>query len=163
MSSHFKLSSFEGWKTMNKKGFLLVEVLMGLFLLGIVSITCLPILNTALNNLRLVENKMDMTFIAESTIEQLKAFNYNQHYENEYLFDMKLTDLIFLLKGNDVAQITLPLEEPYSPSPYRCTIYKENRGDKLWQIEVEVSHSKEEKINNIRMVTIMVIPEPEKK
>ena len=105
---------------------------MGLFLFGIVTTTCLPILNTSLNNLRLTKNKMDMVFIVESTIEQIKSFNYNSYDEDEYLFDMKLIDLIDILKEEDLVTIVLPLDMKENSFPYICTIYKENNCNNLW-------------------------------
>ena len=86
---------------MRKKGFLLIGVLMGLFLLGLITVTCLPILNTTSNNLKLAKDKMDMVFIAESTIEQIKAFDYSRTKEDEYLYGMGLVELIQILKDED--------------------------------------------------------------
>jgi hypothetical protein len=144
---------------MDRKGFLLIEVLMGLFLLGLITVTCLPILNTALNNIILVKEKMDMLFFAESTIEQLKSFNYDLTNRDEYLFDMQLRDLIDILKEEDTVTITLPLNIEDDFYPYRCTIYKENDSKNLWKICTEVfPFDNNKKISNIKVVTIMPIP-----
>ena len=42
---------------MNNKGFTFIEILVGLFLLGLITVTCYPILNTSIHNLQLSKIK----------------------------------------------------------------------------------------------------------
>ena len=145
---------------MNKKGFLLIEVLLGLFLFGIIAVSCLPILNTSLNNLRFTKDKMDMVFMVESTMEQIKSFDYNLTNDDKYLFDMKLKEVIRILREEDPVTITLPLDLEDNKFPYKCTIYKEDKGKNLWSIEVEISTLKDEqRVKDVKVVTIVPIPQ----
>ena len=147
---------------MREKGFLLIEVLMGLFLLGLITVTCLPILNTASNNLRLVKDKMDMLFIAQSTVEHIKSFDYNRTKEDEYLHGVRLIELIDILKDEDPATIELPLDICDNNFKYLCTIYKENNSKNLWKIWVKVLPFEEERgISNVEIVAFMPIPKDE--
>ena len=145
---------------MNKKGFLLVEVLMGLFLLGIINVTCLPILSTAMHNMILSKQKIDMLFIAESTIEQIKSFDYSQPNE-QWLFDIRLNELIDMFNDKDSVNISLPLDRENSSYKYNCTIHKENNSNDLWEIRAEVSPIKKEK--KIKDVTIIAFVSAHKK
>ncbi|CCQ95984.1 hypothetical protein CULT_340029 [[Clostridium] ultunense Esp] len=143
---------------MNKKGFLLVEILMGLFLLGIIAITCLPILNIGIDNIRMTKDKMDMLLIAESIIEQIKAFDYSWT-DDEYVLDMNLQMLIDMFNDSDTIVIRLPLGNNNQEFDYYCTIYKENNSDDLWELNVEVVPIKESKrIKNVNIKTFVSIP-----
>ena len=147
---------------MGEKGFLLIEVLIGLFLFGIIVVICLPILGNSLGNIRLVKTKMDMVYVAESTMEQIKSFDYNFLKGDEYIFDMLLIELIDILMEGDSTSITLPLDEKDGSSLYTCTIYKENYDKSLWKVWIEVSPLEEaNKIKNVKVVTIMPIPSQE--
>jgi type II secretory pathway pseudopilin PulG len=147
---------------MGEKGFLLIEVLIGLFLFGIIVVICLPILGNSLGNIRLVKTKMDMVYVAESTMEQIKSFDYNFLKGDEYIFDMLLIELIDILMEGDSTSITLPLDEKDGSSLYTCTIYKENYDKNLWKVWIEVSPLEEaNKIKNVKVVTIMPIPSQE--
>lgn len=144
---------------MNIKGFLLIEVLMGLFLLGLIAVTCLPILSTASHNLKLTKDRIDMLFTAESIIEQIKSFDYNWIREDEYLYDMQLIELIERLEEDDFVTIRLPLDIETTNSRYLCIISKENYSEDLWKIEVEVTSFEEEKrITNVKIMACMETP-----
>lgn len=143
---------------MYKKGFILVEVLIGLFLLGLIIITCFPILNTSLHNLQLSKEKMEMVYIAESTIEQLKSFNYNSNREDEYLFDVQLTYLMDRLMAKESVSINLPLDKNNQQWKYICTIRKEEKSPNFWKIIVSVSSINEEKrLNDVTIQAFMSI------
>lgn len=145
---------------MNKKGFLLVEILMGLFLLGLITVSCLPILNTALRNLQLSKDKMEMIYIAESAIEQLKSFDYNSTQKDEYLFDIQLIELADSLMDEEQVTIVLPLNTDNSQWKYLCTIHKEKDFSELWKISVEVSPiDKEQRLKDVTIVAFMPIPQ----
>ncbi|NMB27324.1 MAG: hypothetical protein GX987_04655 [Tissierellia bacterium] len=145
---------------MGERGFLLIEILMGLFLLGLITVTCLPILNTASNNLRLTKDKMDILFIAESTIEHIKSFDYSRTKEDEYLHGVRLTELIDILRDEDPAIIELPLNIGDNNFKYLCTIYKENDSENLWKIWVKVLPFEEgRRISNVEIMAFMPIPQ----
>ena len=59
--------------TMDRKGFTLVEVLIGLSLLGLVSVTILPIISSSMMNLNKNNIRMEMNYLGETVIERIKA------------------------------------------------------------------------------------------
>lgn len=58
---------------MERKGYSLIDILVGLFILGLGVATTIPIINTCFNNLNRVEIKSEMIYIAESVIENIKG------------------------------------------------------------------------------------------
>ena len=143
---------------MNKSGFLLIHTLLGLFLLGLVTVTCLPILDTALNNFGLVNIKMDMIYIAESIIEQIKSFDYDNMVEEEFIFDLQLVKLIEILEEKSQVDICLPLNLDEEEYKYFCKIHK-SEVDNLWEIEVNISPIKEVRgIKDVNLKAILPIP-----
>jgi len=146
---------------MNKKGFVLIRVLLGLFLLGLVTVTCFPILNTSLNNIQLVNIKMDMIYIAESVIEQIKSFDYSNIIDEEFIFDLQLVKLIEILEEKSQVDICLPLNPAEDEYKYFCNISK-SEVDNIWRIEVNISPIKE--VKGIKDVNLMaILPAPKKK
>lgn len=142
---------------MNNKGFLFTESLMGLFLIGIIAVSCLPILNTALGNIKKTKDKMNMLLIAESTIEQIKSFDYNWTDE-EYIFDMNIEELIEIFIVSEAIAIRLPFNNNQEYD-YQCIIYKENSSKDLWKIQVEVASCQGNKrIKTVDLLTFVPIP-----
>ncbi len=144
---------------MNNKGFTFIEILVGLFLLGLITVTCYPILNTSIHNLQLSKNKMEMINIVESTIEQLKSFSYDKTKEDEYLFDMQLISLMNELVDKESVVINLPLDKNSKQWKYICTIYKEEKAPNFWEIIVSVSFvNNEKRVNDVTIQAFMPIP-----
>lgn len=139
-----------------RSGFLFIEVLMGLFLLGVIVVSCLPLISTSLENIRLTKMKAEMVFIAESAME--KMLNYNSLYPyEEYIFDTTVDELMDKFKKNDKITIDLPLEDDDNWN-YFLRISKNNINDKLWNILIEISPRKEEKkIENVILQSIVPI------
>lgn len=139
---------------MDKRGFLLIEVLLGLFLLGTIAVTCLPILNTAINNMKMTKKKIDMVFLAESTMEQIRGINNS--FNDEYIFDIKIEDLLSRLNTAGFVTVNLALNNRNNDCEYYCTITKNNIGEKLWKISIEISSSVEEnRIENVILQSII--------
>lgn len=133
---------------LNKNGFLFVEILMGLFILGIITVTCLPLISTSIDNMRLARIKTDMAFFAESAME--KILNYDPKYTNDdYIFDISLCELIEIFAKNESVVVDLPLDDEYYCN-YRLRICKNSFNEKLWKIHVEASSGEEGgKIENV--------------
>ena len=143
---------------MNKSGFVLMHVLLGLFLLGLVTVTCLPILNTSLNNFQLVNIKMDMIYVAESVIEQIKSFDYSNVTDEEFIFDLQLVKLIEIFEEKSEVDICLPLNLDNEEYKYFCNISK-NEIDNIWRIEINISPIKEVKgIKDVNLTAILPAP-----
>lgn len=144
---------------MGKRGFLLIGALMGLFIMGLVTVTCIPIINSTLMNIDLVKDKTNMMLVAESIIEQIKSFDYGTASKDESLYGMNLTNIIEMLKNEDSVKITLPLDKDYENFEYRCIIYKENKDGSIWRIWVTVISPKGAKnIEDVEIQAFMPIP-----
>ncbi|NMB07914.1 MAG: hypothetical protein GX981_05970 [Tissierellia bacterium] len=143
---------------MNNKGFLLIQNLLGLFLLGLVVLVCLSTLNSAIYNLGLTKTKMEMIYTAESIIEQIKSFDYNNTEDTEFIFDMQLIELIETLKNQEEASIFLPLDMENLEYKYICHIYKIEK-DNLWEVMISITSKNEVKnINNVEIMALLPIP-----
>lgn len=143
---------------MNKRGFLLVEVLLSLCIFGIVVATCLPILSTALNNKRKAKEKLDMIYIAETIMEQIKSFNYN--WPNDYqVYSIYIRELMDEFSCSEQVTVNFPIEDD-NDGKYLCIINKYSINDKLWKITVELStQRKREKGENVFLWCIIQKPE----
>lgn len=125
---------------MVRKGFTLTGVLLGLFLLGLITVITLPILNSSLSNINKSKIKIEMNYIGEGTIEKIKSFN-DGNLREAYIFDKKICEIIEEFKSGDKVEITLDKEE--KGDSYRITISKEERSSRLWMIQVYVYHNVE--------------------
>lgn len=139
---------------MDNKGFTLIEVILALFLLGIIVATFLPLINTALVNIKLTNERYHMILLAESIIEQLINFNY-EGSENIYILDMKLVDIIDMLCESDEVNISLPKTRKNEQGNYTCNIYKNNFNENLWDITVKISYDGEKRIKDVVLQAYM--------
>lgn len=140
---------------MDNKGFTLIETLVGLFLLGLIVITCLPIMNSGLYNINLAKEKALMVLEVESIVEKIKAYDCME--SDEYIFDMKLDDLVETLSDSAEITINLPLKDN-SNFKYSCKIHKKNRGEELWELHVYLSHNQNTRISRVDIMAIISIP-----
>lgn len=144
---------------MNKNGFLLIEVLLGIFLLGIVCVTYLPMFSLAQNNFYLLEVKNDMKFFAETIMERIKAFDYSNE-ETGYILDMGMTELFDLFYTKATVEITLPISDAFE-CKYDVIIIKKSKTDNLWDITVKViSKGNRERIKDVEFKALL--PKPKK-
>lgn len=142
---------------MLKKGFSLIESLMGLFLLSLIAVSCLPLITSLLDNMRLNSEKDEMVFVLESSME--KIINYNVEYPNEeYILDTPVSEIIdMLMKNNDIT-VKLPLKAN-DTCKYSLTISKHNidGSDRLWKICMEIVHKGEKRLNNVTLQAIIPV------
>ena len=131
---------------MRNKGFTLVETILGLFLLGLVTITIFPIIQGSYGKSYRNNVKLQMMNTAEMTIERLKAFNRSST-EDLYICNTKVSDIIddFSSKGDT----TLTLLEKIDDENYSVEIKKTDKNEKLWRVRVKVSCIKGEKYEDI--------------
>lgn len=142
----------------NEKGFLLIEVIMGLFLLGIIVVNCFPLLNIAIDNINIVKRKVNIVFVAESIMEKIKFYDYDL-LDGESIFDMELKELVDIFNNSDSVIVKLPIDEENRAYEYFCTIYKNDINDKLWKISIHISPKVEKK--NVKDVILQsIIPKP---
>jgi type II secretory pathway pseudopilin PulG len=145
---------------MNRRGFILLEVLLGMFLLGIISVTFFPIINSAQNNLYLLETKNDMKYFAETVLERIKAFEFDSE-NDEYILDMRLKILMERFCRETTAEVELPIfdREEYK---YLIKINKINQNENLWKIRVNItSKENSERIKDV--VLEAYVPKPKRK
>ena len=145
---------------MNRRGFILLEVLLGMFLLGIISVTFLPIINSAQKNLCLLETKNDMKYFAETILERIKAFEFDSQ-NDEYILDMKLEFLMerFCRETEEEAKLPTFDREEYK---YLIKINKINQNENLWKIRVNItSKENSERIKDV--VLEAYVPKPKRK
>ncbi len=139
---------------MDDRGFTLIEVILALFLLGLIAVTFLPLINTALENIRLSNERNQMLLLAETVMEQIKHFNYESS-ENSYILDMKIVNIIDVFSKTDNINVNLPKDKDKDKWPYVCHIHKKNINDKLWAITITISYNGEKKIKNVVLQTYM--------
>lgn len=131
---------------MNKRGFTLIEIMIALSLLGILSITILPMLQGSFS----IFNKNDIVFEmmnrAEMTMERLKA--YDEDGSDDFqIYDMKVAEIIDHFSDKKEASISLPQLD--KDEDYIIQISKEERAANLWEISVLVSYKKGEKYDDM--------------
>ena len=122
---------------MGKKGFLLVQALMGLSLLGIVVVCFLPIFIILTNNYYLIETKYEMKYLGEEIVEKIKS--YDSDIENDdYILDARVEEIINCLDQSKIVNISLPFDEKTVNYRYIVNIHKENINEILWVVDIEV-------------------------
>lgn len=145
---------------MNRRGFILLEVLLGMFLLGIISVTFLPLISSAQNNLYLLETKNDMKYFAETILERIKAFEFDSE-NDEYILDMKLEFLMERFCRETTVEVELPIFDN-GEYKYLVRINKINQNENLWKIAVSITSK--ENIERIKDVVLEAyVPKPKKK
>ena len=116
---------------MKRKGFTLVELVMGLMILGLVSVTTLPIISQSFINFAKQRTRTEMVFICEMVMESLKAYSPSSSDD-------------FLILNKPVREI-IESFQPEGPSRleildenHRLVIEKDNKSDLVWHIVVRV-------------------------
>lgn len=127
---------------MKKKGFTLIEVMMGLFLLGLIGATVLPIINTSFLRLNNKKIKMEMIHIGEMVIERIKAFN-GEGSELD-IYDVKVKELMEEFEKDKIVEVNLPKEQ--DSEKFSLKIIKDEKFNNLWFLSVYVYHNKEGKV-----------------
>lgn len=125
---------------MGKKAFTLVEVILSLCLLGLISVTVLPIVTSSLNNLNKNKIKMEMNYIGEMAIERIKAYNEESSTEL-YVFNKKVSEIIGLFRSSESNEIDISQKGEYGN--YLLSIKKDQRSNILWNVSVYVYHDEE--------------------
>jgi type II secretory pathway pseudopilin PulG len=145
---------------MNRRGFILLEVLLGMFLLGIISVTFLPLISSAQKNLCLLETKNNMKYFAETILERIKAFEFDSE-NDEYILDMKLEFLMERFCREATVEVELPIFDN-GEYEYLVRINKLNQNENLWKIRVNItSKENSERIKDV--VLEAYVPKPKKK
>ena len=125
---------------MSRRGFTLIEVIVGLALLGLISITIIPILNSSILNIIKSKIRLEMSYIGEKAIERIKAYDEEENNEG-LIFDTNISDIIDSFRKSDKVDISLYKEK--KGEKYKLQIIKEDRPNGLWMMNIYVYHNKE--------------------
>ncbi len=106
-----------------------MEVILGIFLIGIVVIYLLPGFNRIFLNLNKAREDTQLVYLAESIVESLK-FERIHNPEIFKTFEKKDSILYTNLDQEDLNQ-------------YNCLIVKEDETDYLWTLRIIVSRKRE--------------------
>lgn len=122
------------------KGFFLIDTLLGVFLLGLVIATVVPIIDSSYANLNSQRIKAEMIYTGESVIEKIKSYDkYKPSDVN--IYDTSISEIIDLFSNEDTVEIILPKD--INNGEYIIEIIKEQKCAELWAITVKVNEKKE--------------------
>lgn len=142
---------------MNKSGYFLIGTLLGLTILGLISVTFLPIFTCIFNNIYLLETKDQMKYYGETIMERIKAFNYLDCRE-EYILDMDMTYLMDMFYEQEYVYLSLPISEDCEYKFY-VDIEKVNISEDLWSINVIIiSKDNPERLRNVAFKSLLAKP-----
>ena len=122
-----------------KKGFTLIEAIIGIGLLGLISVTTLPIMTTSFINLKNHNIKMEMNYIGEVVIERIKAFD--EESLDLYLYDIKISEIVEKFSLTNKTDFSKSINK--DGEPFLIKLIKKNHSDKIWKIHVYIYHDKE--------------------
>lgn len=108
---------------MRKKGFILLEVILGIYLLGIVSLISLNLLGSTAIYLKRSRANMEIDYIGELAFESLKSKDDES--------------LGFLNRLNCGENLEFPIPEALREK-YQCKVLLTDENEYLWAIEVRV-------------------------
>jgi len=135
----------------NKKGFTLVEIIVGLAILGILSVVFLSLFTTAYFIIGSSDIKTDLKFDGEKIIENLKA--YVPGNNDPIIMDTPASVIVNTLQISD----TYILSEP---DDYNVIIVKEDAGDKLWKIRLTATSERYTRPENQEIIITFYMPIP---
>lgn len=114
---------------MNKRGFIFLEIVFGIFLLGLISVVSLNILSFSSIYFKKAEENIEIDYIAEMIIENLKS-------KDEDSIDF----LNGLNMGND---LEYPLSDDYKDK-YSCKLLLVEDNDYLWCFKLNICRKTDE-------------------
>lgn len=129
-----------------KRGFTLIETIMGLFLLGLITVTVLPMTTGAFYNLNKQKTRYEMVYMGEMVVEKIKAYDFET--ENKlFIYDVEIGQIIQEFRGNDYVEIDLDKKD----YEYPIRIRKEDKSDLLWCLTVLVYNGDGGKLDNVEL------------
>lgn len=119
---------------MMRKGFTLIEALIGISLLGLITVTVLPIVNSAYARYEEQKIRAEMIYLGESIIEKIKGYDFN--IVDSPLYDRQFEEMMSFIRYGDFR--VWDLNQEVNGNNYKITIHKETRSEKLWRIIITV-------------------------
>ncbi|MDR7856130.1 prepilin-type N-terminal cleavage/methylation domain-containing protein [Tissierella sp.] len=131
-----------------KKGFTLVETLIGLCLLGLIAVTVLPIINSSFYRTSIHNTKIEMIYLGELVVEKIKAYDIEKGIDTS-IYDTRVLDIIKLFQVNDNVEMIIPQSQ--INEKYNIKIIKKEKSERLWELSVFVYENKEgSKVDNVQ-------------
>lgn len=124
-----------------RTGFILAEVILGLFFMGLFSITFLPLIGYSFNNIKNIRYRDEMNYIGEMVVEKIMSKNKD--------IDTVISDL-------DISGEVNYTDEDFDSSKYSVRIIKE--GDSSGLLEFSVIVQTKEKDNDRNVIFKSSIP-----
>lgn len=122
----------------SSKGYVFLEVVLGIALLGLVVVTALPLLNYSYRGYERIISRVEMTYIGEKLSEELRSDNI---YFKSLLENFK-----------DVEEVEYFDLEEEDLQKYGCKIINMGDNEYLWELKIIVySKNSEEKIPNVEL------------
>lgn len=109
---------------MKKRGFTLIEVIVAIFLIGLVTILGLPIVQNSITNYNRIKEKRHMYYLCEMAVERLRAK------------DKTLESICTELETKN--EITVSSIGSTELDKYKCRITKIKETDMHWFLEVRI-------------------------
>lgn len=109
---------------MKRKGLTLIELIMGVFLLGLVSTVTFPIIQNSIGNYNRIKERQHMYYLCEMVVERLRAKDKNL----ESIF-------IDLETNNEITVSNIGLTDL---EKYKCRITKTKENDLFMNLDVRI-------------------------
>ena len=109
---------------MKRKGLTLIEVIVSLFLIGLLSTVALPIVQNSLNNYNRVNERQHMSYLCEMVVERLRAKDNN------------LEDIFQELDSS--SEVILSTIGTTDLGKYKCKISKTSESTLFMDLEVRL-------------------------
>lgn len=109
----------------NRKGSMLIQIVIALFFLGIMSITFLPILTSSIKSFQRIKLQNEMIFIGEMIIEKIKSEA------------AKVSDISTQIELNDKINYE---DEDFDCDRFNCYIHKIESSSDILEFSVRVEN-----------------------
>ena len=109
---------------MKRKGFSLIELIVGIFLIGLVTIVALPIIQNSYMNYSRVKERQHMLYLCEMVVERLRVKDNN------------LNDIFIELETNN--EILLESIGTTDLGKYKCSLSKTKETDFFINLDVRI-------------------------
>lgn len=109
---------------MKRKGFTLIELIVGLFLIGLVSTVAMPIVQNSIGNYNKINERQHMLYLCEMVVERLRAKDSN------------LDDIFQSLETSN--EIVLSTIGSTDLGKYKCKITKTKETTLFMDLDVKI-------------------------
>lgn len=109
---------------MKRKGFTLIELIVGLFLIGLVSTVAMPIVQNSIGNYNKINERQHMLYLCEMVVERLRAKDSN------------LDDIFQSLETSN--EIVLSTIDSTDLGKYKCKITKTKETTLFMDLDVKI-------------------------